>query len=246
MTAIPDKQTNSTDFAVTALRDRIFRGAIAPGTRLLEVPLAKDLGISRTPLRQALLELEREGLVERKTTTGFVVRSLTFSDVCDAIDLRGLLEGAAARRAAERGVPDAMIAQMNETLNRIDTALTGAPGKFDLTGYADGNRDFHHLIVDAAQSRVLRDEIARAETLPFSSPSAFLLSQRDDLPFQRSLLTSQAQHRAVVDAITRREGARAENLMREHARIALTNLEYIMGLERSARQQVPGLALVVD
>lgn len=237
---------NNTDTAVAALRERIIKGILGPGERLLEVPLAEDLGISRTPLRQALLQLEREGLVERKQTTGFVVRRLTFADVSDAIELRGMLEGLGARRAAERGVPARLLALMAAKLDEIDLALANAPGILDMDAYTEANRGFHAALVEAAGSPFFSAEIARVEALPFSSPSAFLLNQRNDLPFQRSLITAQAQHRAVLEAMTRREGARAEAIMREHARIALSNLEYIMQKDRSLRVHVPGLALLVD
>lgn len=240
------KATSNTELATATLREAIFRGEYQPGTRLLEVPLSEALGISRTPLRQALVELEKEGLVERKSTTGYVVRSLTFADVCDAVELRGMLEGAAARKAAERGVPQVELDAMQACIDTIDVVLADIPHSVDLEAYSSANVALHNLIVTASGSRILREEIERAMSLPFSSPGAFLLTQREDKTFMQSLLVSQSQHRAVLDAITRREGARAEAIMREHTRIVRSNLEFIMTRDESLRRQVPGLSLVVD
>ena len=85
------------------LREMILRGELAPGERLAEVALAERLGVSRTPIRQALPALAREGLLAAAGRRGYVVRSFSPQDVIDAIETRGLLEGLAARRIAERG-----------------------------------------------------------------------------------------------------------------------------------------------
>ena len=81
----------------------ILRGDLAPGERLAELALAERLGVSRTPIRQALPALAREGLLAAAGRRGYVVRSFSPQDVVDAIETRGLLEGLAARRVAERG-----------------------------------------------------------------------------------------------------------------------------------------------
>src|SRR6267143_1799346 len=78
-------------------------GTLMPGQRVAEAPLAERLGMSRTPVRQALPLLAQEGLLMEHETRGFVVRAFTEADIVDSIDLRGLLEGYAVRRLAERG-----------------------------------------------------------------------------------------------------------------------------------------------
>src|ERR1700690_2333538 len=80
----------------------LLRGDFQPGERLSELPLVARLGVSRTPIRLALDRLANEGLLEIVPTGGFVVRAFTLTDVNDATEMRGLLEGAAARLAAER------------------------------------------------------------------------------------------------------------------------------------------------
>src|SRR5256886_4483475 len=89
--------------AIVRIREMILRGELGPGERVAEAPLAELLGMSRTPVRQALPVLAQEGLLTEHQTRGYVVRGFSTADVLDAIDLRGVLEGLAARRVAERG-----------------------------------------------------------------------------------------------------------------------------------------------
>jgi GntR family transcriptional regulator of vanillate catabolism len=88
---------------VATLRQRIVDGRYPPGTRLAEIPVADALGVSRTPVRLAFRTLEQEGLLEKTGKRGLVVRAFTQADVLCAIEVRGALEGLAARRLAERG-----------------------------------------------------------------------------------------------------------------------------------------------
>src|SRR6516164_5354029 len=84
------------------LREMLFRGEFQRGERLSELPLSARLGVSRTPIRLALERLAHEGLLEASRSGGFVVREFTVDAVWDAIEIRGVLEGTAARLAAER------------------------------------------------------------------------------------------------------------------------------------------------
>ena len=91
--------------ALLGLRSLILSGTFAQGQRLSEVKVAEQLGISRTPLRQAIERLVAEGLLERIPTGGSRIAPITYRDIADAIELRGVVEGTAARMAAERGSP---------------------------------------------------------------------------------------------------------------------------------------------
>src|SRR5215471_9354882 len=101
----------------------ILRGELAPGERLAEVGLAERLGVSRTPIRQALPALAREGLLSAAGRRGFVVRSFSSQDVLDAIEMRGLLEGLAARRIAERGAAAELFEKLKNCLAEGDSIL---------------------------------------------------------------------------------------------------------------------------
>ncbi|MAS04350.1 MAG: GntR family transcriptional regulator [Ahrensia sp.] len=230
---------------VIELRKKILAGDLPGGTRLFEVPLAEELEISRTPLRDAMSRLAEEGLLERAKSGGFVVRQFTFSDVIDAIELRGVMEGTAARLAAERGVKPEAMARIQGVLKDLDDSFGKAPGEVDFEAYSELNARFHSELAGLAGSKMVTHEVERAARLPFASPSAFTPDRADIEAFRRSLNIAQVQHRAIVEAIAAREGTRAEALAREHARIARRNMEYVLLEDRSLMERVPGHALVV-
>ncbi|MEX0409100.1 GntR family transcriptional regulator [Aquibium sp. LZ166] len=231
--------------ALIELRKKILSGELPGGTRLFEVPMAEELKISRTPVREAMSRLAEEGLLDRVRGGGFVVRSFGYADVVDAIELRGVLEGTAARLAAERGVEPAALVRIRDVVARLDECFGDKPDDVDFDAYSERNAEFHQQLAALSGSDMIRREVERASRLPFASPSAFLPDKADIHAFRRSLNSAQEQHRAIVSAITAREGARAEALAREHARTARHNLEYVLVKDRSLISHVPGLALVV-
>lgn len=233
-----------TQKALLTLRQRVLNGAFPGGTRLYEVALAEDLAISRTPIRAALSRLAEEGLLERGAGGGFVVRSFALADVVDTIDLRGVLEGTAARYAAERGVSPQELERSRATLREIDRLLTDQD--IDMGAYSELNTAFHSQLALMSQSATLQRELARITALPFASPSAFLEDHDRREALQRTLVMAQAQHIAILDAIAGREAGRAEALAREHARAARRNVEFLLSDEGVQREGVPSLALVRD
>src|ERR1700684_2994819 len=100
----PDRAVSQTVRAQLALRDLILSGRLRPGERISELQAVETTGVSRTPVRMALVRLEEEGLLEAIPSGGFMVKAFTERDIYDAIEVRGALEGLAARLAAERGV----------------------------------------------------------------------------------------------------------------------------------------------
>ena len=199
------------------LREMILRGELPPGERLGEVALAERLGVSRTPIRQALPALAREGLLAAAGRRGYVVRSFSPQDVLDAIETRGLLEGLAARRIAERGATPELIRSLKECLSQGDAIL--AKRRFesaDEQRYSEMNGRFHTLIVEGAGSRIVADALARNDHVPFASASAVAFS-RDTSQLLPVLNYAHRQHHAIVQALENREAARVEALMREHA-----------------------------
>ncbi|MCC5989306.1 MAG: GntR family transcriptional regulator [Pararhodobacter sp.] len=227
------------------LRKRILNGEIAGGTRLYEVALADELNVSRTPVREALSRLAEEGLLERARGGGFVVRSFAVADVLDMIELRGVLEGTAARLAAERGVEAAKLAAIREILVKLDCCFGSAPGDVDLDRYAVLNAAFHEAMSKLAGSAVLEREIARVVRLPFASPSAFLPHRARIEALGQTLAPAHAQHHAIVAAIAAREGSRAEALAREHTRAARVNVTQLFTSDNEAETGVPGQGMVI-
>ena len=226
------------------LRELVLGGELKPGARIAALTLVERLGASRTPIRMALVRLQEEGLLEALPNGGFTVKDFSEHDIHDAIELRGTLEGLAARLAAERGVPTVLLADARDCIECTD-ALLGAPSlseeSFD--GYVQHNGRFHDLLAEMAGSDMVRRQLERAKTLPFASPNAFVLARSTGADARDALVVAQAQHRGVLDAIQRREGTRAESLMREHARIAHVNLRHALADHRTW-QQVPGASLV--
>ena len=230
--------------AVIELREKIVSGELPGGTRLFEVSLAETLDISRTPVREALSRLAEEGLLDRLPNGGFVVRRFGYAEVVDSIELRGVMEGTAARLAAERGVAPDALARISEVVRKLDACFGPEPDDLDFDGYADLNEEFHHQLAALAGSEIIRREVERASSLPFASPSAFLPNKTEIEAFRRSLRSAQQQHHALVEAIAAREGSRAEWIAREHARTARHNLEYIFNQDPELLQKIPGLALI--
>lgn len=229
---------------VFELRKKILSGDLKGGTRLYEVPLAEELQISRTPLRDAMSRLAEEGLLERNARGGFIVRRFTFADVIDAIELRGVLEGTAARLAAERGADSGLLAQMDAVVAELDTCFGPARSEVDFEKYAELNAQFHEGLTRLAGSRIIQRELERVSGLPFASASAFLPDKIDRSGREGSLELAQAQHRDIVEAVKAREGARAEALAREHARTARRDMEHVMEQQGGLLSQMASLALI--
>lgn len=229
--------------ATVGLRGLILSGGFEPKTRLSEVSVSAQLGISRTPLRQALERLVSEGLLERLPSGGCRVASFDMDDVNDAIELRGVIEGTAARFAAERGADPALMEQAADVLDGIDAAVHD-PNNIDFDTYVVLNARFHTLLSQLAGSAVVQREAERICRLPLASPSAFLREQELIPDFFQSLIRAQGQHRAILEAISAREGARAEALAREHARLARQNFAFLNAADPRLAKRVPGLSLV--
>lgn len=204
--------------AVVRIREMILRGELGPTQRVAEAPLADLLGMSRTPVRQALPLLAQEGLLIEHETRGYVVRAFTGEDIIDAIEVRAVLEGVAARRVAERGASRALIRELRDCLNDGDAIMRKrAIVESDEAVYAEMNARFHSLILDAADSAILSDAIERNNRIPFAGPQALAFDRSNLDQMYDMLHYAHRQHHGIVDALERGESARAEALMSEHA-----------------------------
>jgi GntR family transcriptional regulator of vanillate catabolism len=206
--------------AIVRIREMILRGELAPGQRVAEAPLAELLGMSRTPVRQALPMLAQEGLLAEHGTRGFVVRAFTVDDVLDAIDVRAALEGLAARRVAERGASKALLRALRDCLEDGDAILDKRHvEESDEARYADMNQRFHALILTEAASPILADAVERNNRVPFAGPQALAFDRGQLDRMYDQLRYAHHQHHSLVEAFERGQGARAESLMREHAHV---------------------------
>ena len=240
----PDLGGSQAVKAQLRLRELILAGELPAGGRIAELTLVEKLGVSRTPIRAALMRLEQEGLLETLPGGGYAVRTFTERDVSDAIELRGTLEGLLARLAAERGVAPAVLSEARDCLAGIDAVLAQPALDDDaFLAYVRLNKRFHALLAEMAASPVLARELERVVSLPFASPSGFVVVQANSARARDMLIVAQDQHRQVLEAIEQREGGRAEAILREHSRIAQRNLrEAVRGTANLDR--MPGVRLI--
>lgn len=237
----PAEFVSQTGRTLLNLREMLLRGDFKPGERISELPLVARLGVSRTPIRLALDRLAHEGLLEISPSGGFVVREFTLTDVWDAIEMRGVLEGTAARLASERLSHYNELDRMRKLRDEIDLVLPSTIESF--ARYLDLNEAFHTALVDLAKSAMLRRTLDCVLSLPFASPSALVFA-RLKLPKASEILTvGHEHHHALVEAIENRQGTRAESLAREHARLSRRNLEIALG-DKDILSCVPGASLI--
>lgn len=227
--------------ATLGLREMLLRGALRPGQRIAEIPLSAKLGVSRTPLRLAFEKLEHEGLVNALPHSGFTATEFTVSDIWDAIETRGILEGAAARLAAERIEDPAQLEPMRKINRAMEEILTMDIESF--TRYLDLNQAFHMAILDLANNKSLRRALEQVYKFPFVSPNSRVLLPKTLPGSSKILPIAEEHHRALLDAIEHRQGARAESLGREHSRLTRRNLEEALG-DRHFLENFPGARLI--
>lgn len=214
--------SNNDTSVITSLRKLISEGRYAPGERIAELHVAELLGVSRTPVRLAFRTLEQEGLLQKAGKRGFVVREFSDEDVLCALEVRGALEGLAARRLAERGMPEEVRKRLEQCLVAGEKLLTkGYLEEGDIARWSQLNGDFHAVIIESTGSLVIADAIARNNHLPFASADSIIIDNQALDKEYRKLHLAHQQHQLVFQALSQGESARAEMLMREHAYIGL-------------------------
>jgi len=224
---------------LVALRKMIASGELAAGERLMEVPTAELFGVSRMPVRMAFRTLEQEGLLVRFGGRGFQVRSVSADDIAGAVEVRGVLEGLAARQAAERGLSASARAALQQCLVDGDQLFDkGFVTEDDLQAYHDLNMRFHQVIIEASHNPAIADALARNDHLPFASVTALAVDRHDLAREYRRFNFAHMQHHAVFDALTNRQGARAEAIMREHANATLRYAETFGGATADASMKL--------
>ena len=221
----------------------LFRGDFQPGERISELPMVARLGVSRTPIRLALDRLAHEGLLEVSPSGGFVVRSFMLADIWDAIEMRGVLEGTAARLAAERLGHDGELAEMRQAMDEMNAYLGPVSNIDSFARYLDLNDAFHNSMVRLAKSPMLERSLDQVLSLPFAQPSAVVYA-RSKLPSAPELFSiGQEHHRVILDAIEHRQGTRAEAAAREHSGLSRRILESLL-TDRDILSCVPGASLI--
>ncbi len=194
------------DAVIEQLRNTITDGTYPPGAPLRQEELADALGISRTPLRQALIALARDGLVE-EARHGFRVSQPSIQEALDLYEIRGALEGVAARMASERATPT--------DLERLVRAVEEGPV---LALSANDPNDFHFVVGEIARCPALdrMRTATHAGTVLAHRTDVIEVSARRTASVAADEQASRAEHRAVYEAIAAGDGAEADRRMRAH------------------------------
>jgi DNA-binding GntR family transcriptional regulator len=191
--------------AYRALKRLILDNELPSGAQLLEQEAALRLGMSRTPVREAMVRLQQEGMVEIRPRHGMRVLPVSLDDMREIYDMLTVLEALAARRAAERGITKSVLAALEGAVRDMDQALA----RDDREAWAEADTRFHALLVAASGSQRLEGAIANV--VDQSSRARRLTLQLRPKP-----TASNEDHRAVVEAIKARDGNRAHALHFEH------------------------------
>jgi DNA-binding GntR family transcriptional regulator len=218
---IPTTETNATRVQ-DQLREAILTGALEPGSRLRAEALAERLRSSRTPVREALLLLAQEGLVQIEPRRGATVRAFDAADLSDLYEVRALIEPHGAALAAQR-ITGAEIAQLTE-IHKRSTAFDDSDEQ-SVAEQLRLNDEFHRLILDAARSSRLTSAMGAVGGIPRSFRASFW---RDDDQRAQSL----SCHRELVAAIGRGRSELAATVMRMHIQGAGAFLAEVMAGER--------------
>jgi DNA-binding GntR family transcriptional regulator len=186
------------------MRNHIIEGRFAPGQRLVEADLTEQFKISRGPLREAVRRLAAEGLVDITHNRGARVKRLDHGEVISLYEVREVMEGLAARLAAER----ASASERKEIQASFDEMAQMLSGN-NVRGYIALNSSFHALILKAARNETLQAAITRLQT-------PVLRLQFESMMTDEVVRESFEEHRGIVAALVSKNPDEAERLMRHH------------------------------
>lgn len=186
------------------MREAIINGQLRPGERMMEIQLAEEMGVSRTPVREAIRKLELEGLVVMIPRKGAYVAGLSLKDIADVFEIRRALEGLAAELAADR-ITDQELENLERYLVKISEEIECG----DLNKVVEIDTDFHTLLYQASRNSKLtqiinnlREQIQRFRTTSLSLPGRMRVALDE--------------HRKIVEAISSRDGELARKIAQEH------------------------------
>lgn len=191
--------------AYDIIKEMITHRKLLPGEKIPQEKLASELGISRTPLVNALKFLEKEKLVEAKPRRGYFVRLFSQEEMINIFELREVLEGLAARRAAEQ-ISDAQI----DRIQKFFSAFTHGDPITDTKAYGQQDREFHRFITALGAMEFLSSILQAYNIISFS----YQVLGDDGLvrPPDETII----EHRAIIEAISDRAPGQAEEMMRQH------------------------------
>ncbi len=216
---LPDKSSD-TSTAYTAIKQLIAEGYFKPGQRLIETQVAEHLGLSRTPIRQALALVEVEGLVKSTPKKGTTVHTFTKKEVEDIYVLRNILEGFAVQQSATRA-EQKDVDELRFAWQKIEDRIAGiekwdsSDDRWKHTSYlTECSRHFHSTIVKASGNSRLDLVMKFVSEIPLTSTVYFHFTKEQ-------IKLSNHHHKLIIEAIESKEAAAAAKVMSEHIKMAL-------------------------
>jgi DNA-binding GntR family transcriptional regulator len=203
------------------LRQAIIDGRLAPGARLTERELTEMMGVSRTVVREALRQLETEGLIENIPNKGPVVRTLSLAEARDLYSVRAVLEGFAARLFADKAT-DAQIVRLDEALVRVVAAYDSG----DASAVLDSKNSYYGVLFEGAASETLSSMLAALHARIWRWRALGLTHPRRSQDRSRESVVSL---QAILGAIRSRDGDAAERLTRDEAQKAAEEVIRLLG-----------------
>ena len=199
-----------------AIREGILLGKLSPDERLMEMHLANELGVSRTPVREALRLLETDGLVKMIPNKGAIVAKISPRDLMEVMEVRLALEQLAVRKAC-RSITLLQLNQMRSALSRFRESLE----LNDRAGSARSDEEFHRIIADAAQNRMLQTLLSQIREQVFRYRLESLKAESAHKELVR-------QHEQILTSLEERDEEKAQTFMREHIRMQLENIRKLL------------------
>jgi DNA-binding GntR family transcriptional regulator len=214
------------ELVLDAIRSAIMNGTLQPRERLMEIQMAEELGVSRTPIREALRKLELEGFIVMVPRKGAYVSDLSFKDIADVFEIRAALEGLAAGLAAER-ITDEELEAMERLLVEKKEAIT----QNNISRLVEVDTRFHEMMYQASRNERLssiisnlREQIQRFRLTSLSHPGRM----------QESL----SEHKKITEAIQSRDSQLARQLAQEHIENAENVLIECLKIESQKKEEL--------
>ena len=192
------------EFAYQFIKDKILDGSFRPSQKLNESDLSKLIGVSRNTVKKALLKLERENLVEIEENKGATVKSHTLDEILNYLEIREVLEGLLARRAAA-SIGDGQLRELQDVYRKMEDHLKNNR----LDEYSVLNRTFHQIIYDASENRQAVElvNVIKTQLLRYHLRTVLVPGRNHE---------SLEEHRQILEALLARDPARAEESIRRH------------------------------
>lgn len=209
--------------AYQVLKTMIIDRTLLPGDKIYQEKVARELGISRTPVISALKYLEQEKLVEARPRRGFFVRLFSRQEMVSIFELREVLEGLAARRAARH-----ITATQARKVQGFFTSFQNPERINDYKAYSREDRRFHNFVIEIGAQEFLKSILENTNIISYSyqvvSSEGLLRPPAETLK----------EHLAIIEAICNRDGTGAETVMRRHLKNTITVLKQEIGTQTQA------------